>query len=293
MLKPFILSAALLLFPFAVTSFAGEPVRPSNAQEALVSDGQSADSQYDTLWINSGPRPIFGVISKPRYTGTKQPVAIISHGFNGTHAWGRTYFETLNSLGYQAYAFDFPYGSVFSQSGNDTMKMSVLNEKSDLETIVEYFRAQPDVDPDHIVLIGESQGGFVTALASAEIPEQVKAVVLVFPALCIPANWEERYPTVADIPEVTRLWDVPLSRDFFLELRDIKIFETIKNYTGPVLIVQGDADVVVSMEDSERAVKTYKNARLQVIPGAGHGFKPEEQARNLEFIKDFLTTQVR
>ena len=45
---------------------------------------------------------------------------------------------------------------------------------------------------------------------------------------------------------------------------------------------------MVRMEDSERAVKTYKNARLHVVPGAGHGFKPEEQAQNLQQIKAFL-----
>ena len=45
---------------------------------------------------------------------------------------------------------------------------------------------------------------------------------------------------------------------------------------------------MVRMEDSERAVKTYKNGRLHVIPGAGHGFKPEEQAQNLQQIKAFL-----
>ena len=45
---------------------------------------------------------------------------------------------------------------------------------------------------------------------------------------------------------------------------------------------------MVRMEDSERAVKTYKNGRLHVIPGAGHGFKPEEQAQNHQQIKAFL-----
>ena len=45
------------------------------------------------------------------------------------------------------------------------------------------------------------------------------------------------------------------------------------------------------MEDSRRAVETYKDARLHVIPGAGHGFTPEEQARNLREIKSFLESR--
>ena len=242
----------------------------------------------EELWIKNGDRNIYGLLSKPQCTGQKQPVAIISHGFNGTHHYGRTYFETLNSLGYQVYVFDFPCGSVHSRSNNNTMEMSALDEKTDVKAIVNYFRRQPDVDPDGIVLIGESQGGFVTALASAEIPRKVKAVVLVYPALCIPDNWRERYPTVADIPDTTRLWDVPMGRRFFMELRDVDVFKAIRRYKGPVLIVQGDKDPVVRMEDSLRAEKTYRNARLHVIPGAGHGFTPEEQAQSLTQIRAFL-----
>jgi len=254
----------------------------------VSASAQQKTSTVDTLWIQNGSRHIFGLVSKPAFTGKKQPVAIVSHGFNGTHAYGRSYFETLNDMGYQVYVFDFPCGSVFSRSDNNTMNMSVLDEKSDVKAIVDYFRHQPDVDPKGIVLIGESQGGFVTALASAEIPRKVKAVVLIYPALCIPANWNERYPNEADIPDTTRLWNVPMGRRFFQELRGLDVFEGMKKYKRPVLIVQGDQDAVVLMEDSERAARTYKNARLHVITGAGHGFKPEEQELSLRQIKAFL-----
>ena len=151
----------------------------------------AAGQSLQELWIANGQRNIYGEISKPRNTGRKQPVAIISHGFNGTHHYGRTYFETLNAIGYQVYVFDFPCGSAHSRSDNNTLNMSAMDEKSDVKAIVNYFREQPDVDSDGIVLIGESQGGFVTALASAEIPD------------------------------TTYLWDVPLGRRFFLELRDL------------------------------------------------------------------------
>ena len=248
----------------------------------------AAGQQEEELWIKNGGRNIYGVLCKPRNDGGKQPVAIVSHGFNGTHHYGRSYFETLNALGYQVYVFDFPCGSVNSRSDNDTMNMSVLDEKEDLKAIVSHFRRQPDVDPDGIVLIGESQGGFVTALASADIPRQVKAVVLVYPALCIPDNWRERYPGKSDIPDTTYLWGVPMGRRFFLEVRDIDVFRAIKKYRGPVLIVQGDKDPVVRMEDSRRALNTYRDASLHVIPGAGHGLTPEEQALSLELIKAFL-----
>ncbi len=256
---------------------------------AMTDAIKRADKNFSTLWIKNGNRNIYGIISKPRYEGAKQPVAIISHGFNGSYDYGRSYFETLNAMGYQVYVFDFPCGSLRSKSDDNTMNMSVLDEKSDLKAIVSFFRQQPDVDADNIILIGESQGGLVTALTSAEMAKEVKAAILVYPALCIPDNWNDRYPTEADIPDTTKVWNVPLGRRFFLEARKINVFKTIKNFRKPVLIVQGDKDPVVSMDDSRRAVKTYKNARLHVIKGAGHGFKPHEQQQSLQLIKDFLT----
>ena len=255
-------------------------------------DCQPGSCEIDTLvslWIRNGERQIYGILSKPRYTGDRQPVAIISHGFNGTGNFGRSYFGTLNALGYQCYTFDFPCGSIYSRSDNNTMNMSVLDEQSDLEAIVRYFQKQPDVDPDRIVLIGESQGGLVSALTAARIPKEINKLVLIYPALCIPDNWNERYPDASQIPDTTRMWNVPLGRRYFTEVRDIKVFRTIPKFRGPVLIIQGDADPVVSMEDSRRAVQKYKDARLHVIPGAGHGFKEKERAEAIEQIRVFLT----
>ena len=99
-------------------------------------------------------KTIYGIFSTPTDDMTKHGVVIISHGFNGTHHFGRDYFKTLNDLGYNVYAFDFPCGSVRSQSDNNTMNMSVSDEKETLKTIVKYFKKQKNVDKKNIVLIG-------------------------------------------------------------------------------------------------------------------------------------------
>ena len=257
------------------------------AQTSTPSDNEPF-AKEDTLWIRNGEHHLFGVLSRPAYTEGKMPVAIIAHGFNGTHHFGRNYFDALNKLGYQVYTFDFACGSVNSRSDNNTMEMSILDEQSDLEAIVRYFKQQPDVDASRIVLIGESQGGLVSALTAASMPKDISRTILIFPALCIPDNWNARYPNLSDIPDTTRLWNVPMGRRFFTEIRDMDVFKRIGKYKRPVLIVQGDKDPVVSMKDSERAVKIYKDARLHVISGAGHGFNPHEFAESIEQIVQFL-----
>lgn len=240
------------------------------------------------MWIEKGGRKIFGVLHHPENVKEKLPLVIISHGFNGTHHFGKNYFEPLAEMGYQTFSFDFPCGSVNSRSDNNTMNMSVFDEKNDLKVLVDHFRHMDYVDASKIVLIGESQGGLVTAMAAAELPKAVNKVVLVYPALCIPDNWNERYPKDEMIPDTTLVWNVPLGKRFFQEVRPLKVFDKIGKYKKPVLIVQGDKDPVVSMKDSEHAVKLYKKAHLHVIPGAGHGFKPEELKQSIEQIRIFL-----
>ena len=239
------------------------------------------------VWIKNGDRKIFGIESAPKTKG-KKGVAIISHGFNGTHHFGRDYFDTLNGLGYTVYTFDFPCGGIHSSSDNNTMKMSVIDEKNDLKSIVRHYLQQPDTDKDRIVLIGESQGGFVSAIAASELKDTVSNLVLVYPALCIPDDWNNRYKTEAEIPDTTNMWNVLLGRNFFMELRDFDVYSTICRYEGPVQIIHGSKDPIVPLSYSEKAMKLYKNAHIGVIPGAGHGFNPEQRAVSNRFVKEFL-----
>ena len=276
------MSLALLASVVLTTS-----VQPLKAQ--VVEEGGTGDFRNTrSLWIENGDRQIYGVLNRPLGKEGRLPIAIVSHGFNGTHHFAQDYFGPLAELGWMTYTFDFPCGSVHSRSDSNTMNMSVLDEQSDLRAIVNYFRNQPYVDPDRIMLIGESQGGLVSALTAAQMHKAVSRLVLIYPALCIPDNWNERYPREEDIPDTTFMWGVPMGRRYFEEVRTMDPFRTMKKFQKPVLIIQGDADPVVSMDDSRRAAKTYKNARLHIISGAGHGFKPTERQEAIEQIKQFI-----
>ena len=254
-----------------------------------LSVGAQTKGDVKSLWIENGSRRIYGELFTPQNAKEKCPIAIIAHGFNGTHEYGRNYYETLGRLGYKCFVFDFPCGSVRSKSDNNTMEMSILDEVSDVKAIVNYFRHQKDIDKRNIVLIGESQGGLVSALTAAELKKRVSRLVLVYPALCIPDNWRARYPRIEDIQDVTELWGVKMGRRFFEEIHDMRPLEMIGRYRGPVLIVQGDADPIVSMDDSRKAIELFsRGARLHVIPGAGHGFKLHEFQQEMEQLEKFL-----
>jgi len=236
---------------------------------------------------------IYGVIhTASDSTVTRHPLAIVAHGFNGTHSSAGRFFDSLDSLGYSTYALDFPNGSIHSRSGNNTMKMSVIDQVNDLKAVIDLLSKRDDVDPDNIILIGESQGGLVSALTANDIPERISHLILVFPALGIAGDWQERYENV-EIPDTTRVWNVPIGRKYFDDIRNVNVYENMNRYGRPVLIVQGDADPIVSLAGSRKAVEAYPDAILKVIPGAGHGFNDTEFAIQMRHIKDFLSHSTR
>lgn len=242
----------------------------------------------EEVWIQNGEKKIFGVLSRPTDRAKKSPLLIISHGFNGTHHFGMNYFPKLNEMGFMCYSFDFTYGSINSRSDNNTMNMSISDECSDLEAVINFFKNHPEVDPSRIVLLGESQGGLVSALTAEEMYDDVSELILIFPALCIPDNWNSRYPDLEQVPDTTWLWDVPLGRKLIEDLRDIEPYKNMESFEKPVLIIHGDKDPVVPIEYSYRAKGLYKDAELHVMEGAGHGFSPEQFAESVELITEFL-----
>lgn len=259
-----------------------------NLKKGFESWTDAGKGTMEELWIDNGSNRIFGILSRPEYTGEKQPVFIVAHGFNCIHDVGNNYHKRLNELGYQCYAFDFTNGSAASRSGGNTMEMSLLDECRDVKAIIRYFRSQPDVDPDRIVLLGESQGGLVSTLVADEMYEEISKLVLIYPAFRIPDNWTRRYRTAADIPDTTRMGAVRIGRRFFEEMIGMNAFDHMDNFEKPVIIIQGDRDPIVSLKDSEIAVEKYKDARLYVIKGAGHGYNAEEVAESLGQISAFL-----
>jgi len=234
---------------------------------------------------------IYGIISIPepeKDIEGRHGVAIVSHGFNGTHHFAETYFSMFNDLGYAVYAFDYPCGSVHSLSDSNTLNMSIKDEVDVLKMIVSYFQHSEEIDAQRIVLVGESQGGLVSAMAGADLRDGIESMVLIYPALCIPDNWNTRYPSLEDIPDKTDLWGVPLGRRFFMELRDMRPYEVIGGYEGPVLIMHGSDDRVVPVSYSEKALGVYKNARMHVLEKEGHGFSEEGRRLSNEYIRKFL-----
>ncbi len=245
--------------------------------------------QFETkeIRIPHGAEQIFATLYLPQADG-KCPAVIMSHGYGGSYRdfiLEGTYFA---SHGYVALSFDFCGGTPTSRSSGKTSEMSVLTEKEDLLAVLAYVKSLDCVDSSDIFLLGKSQGGFVSALAAAECPKDVRALILYYPAICIPDDWTGRYPDVKDIPETEVFWGIELGSCYCLAVHGMDPYETVKKFDREVLIFHGDQDAVVALSYSVRLRETYPRAELIVYESEGHGFTPAKDAESAEKALEFM-----
>ena len=141
---------------------------------------------------NSFGKQLYGELCSPRNGLNRKPLIIMVHGFNGTHINFYDIIPELARDGFMCYTFDLMGGSSRSRSEGSTEDMTIFTETQDIIDVVEMFRGMQGVDPDRIFLLGESQGGLVSAMAAARIPDKIKALGLMYPALGIPASASRR-----------------------------------------------------------------------------------------------------
>lgn len=206
------------------------------------------------------------------------PAVLMSHGYNGCMTDFDTGARFLAENGVAAMTYTFCGGSTRDESGFPTVDMTLFTECEDALALTDYLRSHEAVDASRVFLFGGSMGGMVSVLASQERPEDIAGLGLLFPALCIPENWNTRFPVAAEIPETVDFWGMTLGRGFFLALRDMDVFAKLREYSKPVMIFQGAKDPIARLADSERATGLYPHAELVVYPEEAHGFSPEADA---------------
>lgn len=229
--------------------------------------------------------------------GDHLPAIIVSHGFGGNSRDLFDYCQTFASWGYTAFCFDFCGGSAHGEGLSDgaTTDMTVLTECADLMAVMDYVKGLDVVESNKITLMGFSQGGFVSALAAAGRPSEVQALILFFPALCIPddarsgALGGSSYD-INDVPEVIDCGNMQIGKRFHDAVVEMDPFEKIVSYKGPVLLMHGTDDQVVNYTYAVKAQESYapEQCHLQLIQEAGHSFTAKESESALVSIQQFL-----
>ena len=259
-------------------------------KSTTASDRENMNYEYkaEELYANRDGNQIYGVIYIPQNAGEKMPTVIFSHGFGGNYQVGTQYAKGLAAEGYVIYCFDFCGGSQTSRSDGSTLEMSIFTEQKDLEAVISMIQSLDYVDTDNLFLMGTSQGGAVSAITAAEHEDEIRGAVLLYPAFCLVDMTKERFKSAEEIPDTYfSLW-MTVGRAYAENLLDYDIYDAISAYKNDVLILHGDADNIVPLSYSEKALEVYLSAKLEVFPGAGHGFYGEDAKRAIELMTEYL-----
>lgn len=228
------------------------------------------------------------------------PIAIVCHGFMATSATVKQYAKVLAEKGYAAFIFDFCGGCALNgKSDGKTTNMSVLSEVKDLESVIAYASSQKYTDPNNILLMGCSQGGFVCALEAAKNKFLVKKLILFYPALCIPDDARAGHMMFAkfdphNIPEYIQCGPMKLGKMYAADVLHMDPYKEIADYKEDVLIVHGAKDDIVNPQYAKKAYETYRKsnphrrAALHIIDNGHHGFFGSSQKQAVQILKDFL-----
>lgn len=230
----------------------------------------------------------------------KYPAIIISHGFTGVYSDVADFCGDFAQMGYVAFCFSFCGGSRMDaeedvKSEGATTDMTILTEVADLLAVKEYVQKLPYTDNSNLVLLGFSQGGFVSGLAAARCGEEISKLIMVFPALCIPDHARRGCLGGADydvknVPEIIDCGNIVLGKVMHDTVVAMDPYLELAAYKGPVLILQGLEDNVVDYSYAIRAQANYEKGQchLQLIRQMGHGYNAEMQKSLLASMRQFL-----
>ena len=213
------------------------------------------------------------------------PLVIQLHGFTGRKDGTHNVLaaEAMREAGAATLRFDL-YGH--GESGGEFRKHTLYKWISTTLTVIDWAREQGYRD---LFLAGHSQGGLVAALAAGMEADRIRGLILRAPAFMIPQAAREGmllgHSFDPDhVPEMaSTVKGLELEGNYIRVAQTLRAEDAADRYRGPVLILHGDQDDVVPLQDSVRMAARYQNCRMEVLEGEGHHFD-----RDPERMKDLI-----
>ncbi|MBW2963590.1 alpha/beta fold hydrolase [Candidatus Woesearchaeota archaeon] len=244
---------------------------------------------------NSKGDKLAGLLHLPDREG-KFPAVIRAHGFRSGKD-GETSIILGEKLDrdFVFLRFDF-WGH--NESEGDFVNLTPSEEIDDMNAAIDFVSKLEQVDPERIGIQGSSLGGMVAIYTTANNPK-VKAAVF----LCPVSDFKKTFSRMEDVEEWKKQgWkftynsknqEFKIGYHFFEDGCKYNLYKEADKIMIPTLIIHGDADKSVALEDSQELFKHLKNSKLEIIKGADHQFTNPEHfktmvEKTIEFFKQNL-----
>ena len=233
---------------------------------------------------------LWGEIHRPEGAGSV-PAVLVCHGLPAgpPDPTDRGYAELADrwaAAGLATLIFSF------RGAGASAGDFGIAGWVRDARAALDYLAARPFVDARRIALIGFSAGAFTGSVLAAEDPRVAAFAGCAGPAairrLADPVSAAEFLDHARRIG-IIRTPGYPASiADWCAEFRAIRPVEAMPRIAPrPVLIVHGEADDVVPVEDARTLYNAARNPKtLMILPGAGHRLRVEPGA--MDAVLDWL-----
>ena len=245
---------------------------------------------------NSKGDKLVGILSGPSGNASV-PVAVLCHGFATTKE-SQTYLrleKALNEKGIASFRFDF-FGH--GESEGKFEDVTISEAVDDALHVVAFVKSRGF---SKIALFGSSFGGMAALLAASQNPG-LFALALKSPVSDYlgkiaaeedGVNVKEWKKAGFIMHESSRLGKARLNYSFYEDAEKVSGFEAAKKIKVPTLIVHGNQDKVVPVEQSRKTASLISGCRLKEIEGADHKYsKPEDFERMLGLIVGFIAGNV-
>lgn len=237
----------------------------------------------------------------------KQPLVIFCHGYKGYKDWGAWHLvaQTFAKAGFVFLKFNFSHnGGRFEQPidfpdleafGQDNFS----KQMQDLKQVINFAKNQkdplPQVNISKISLLGHSRGGGIACLMAYESQDINK--LLTWSSI---SNYKNRFPKGKDLEEWQNKGvyyvkngrtkqDMPHYYQFyedFLENQDrFDIQNAVQNLKQPFLILHGEDDETVNLEEAHKLENWCTHAQLKIIPNATHTYNTKQPMDKPELSK--------
>ncbi|PJI09185.1 MULTISPECIES: alpha/beta hydrolase family protein [Clostridium] len=238
---------------------------------------------------------LVGTLEKPELKeGEKCPLVIIMHGITEERQKPipLSMAEELLKHSIASVRFDF---NGHGESEGSFEDMTVMNELEDAREILRYAKSLDFAES--ISIFGHSQGGVVAGMIAGCYQNDISCIVQMSPAATL--KDDAIIGTIMgmqydpnNIPEYISFWDKRLSSLYFSTAQYLPIYEMSARYKGPVCLIHGTGDNIVSCNASKKYHEVYADSELHLIEGQDH-WCTDVLSEVIALAADFILTKVK